>query len=255
LLEIDNVSKNYGGNKALNRVSCKVLEGEIVSLIGPNGSGKTTLFNCITNFDKTSEGKINFCDIDITGLDPLQIARKALIRTFQICRVFYEMSVMDNLMVAAQQNSLQWPFFKDIFVSLLRTRRIREIEYESVQKAREILSRLNMLALENNLASELSYGQQKLLMLGMSLMAKPKMLLLDEPVAGVSPILVREIVSILRYINGDKGVTIFMIEHNMDVALELANKVIVFQKGTKLAEGTPDEIKNNDEVLKAYFPS
>lgn len=253
MLRIENVVKYFGGVAALQDVSLRIRQGEIVSLIGPNGSGKTTLFNCITNFHTLSAGKVYFCGENITGLPSSAIARKKLIRTFQTCRVFHEMTVLENLLVAAQEGSLQVSFLVQVLESIIKTGRIRGKEKEAMGKADELLDWLGMDHLRDALAGDVSYGQQKLLMLAMSLMAEPKLLLLDEPVAGVNPGLIKKIVAFLRRINKE-GITIFLVEHNMDVALDIAERVIVLHEGKKLAEGSPEEIRRNKKVLEAYFP-
>lgn len=248
LLEINDISKHFFAIKALNKVNLDLKEGEILGLIGPNGSGKTTLFNCITGFYMPDGGKIYFEEEEITGLPPHEIALKGMVRTFQLVHVFRKMTVIENMIMALQQ-------FQDTSVinTLFRPRYIEKLEEEAIEKAEKILDFLGILFLKDNYASELSYGQQKLLEIGMSLMPSPKVLMLDEPTAAVNPTMINKITQIIKKLNSEKNQTFFVIEHNIDFIMDLCNRVVVLDHGEKIAEGKPEKIKEDPKVIEAYF--
>jgi len=247
LLETMELTKNFFGLTALDRVDFHVDEGEIVGLIGPNGSGKTTLFNCATGVLPVTGGRIKFKGEDITDLKTHEIALKGVSRTFQIIRIFPQMTVMENMLLAIQQHQGE-----RIISCIFRTPHIRRLEKEARKRALELLDFVNITFLKDNLAGHLSYGQHKLLEFAMAFMSDPELVLLDEPAAAVNPTMIRKMMDHIVQLN-ERGYTFCIIEHNMDVVMELCNRIVVLNYGEKIAEGKPEEIKNNDDVIEAYF--
>ncbi|MFQ6066533.1 MAG: ABC transporter ATP-binding protein [bacterium] len=247
MLEVVDLEKSFGGVKAVDRCSLKVKQGSITGLIGPNGAGKTTLFNLITGFYEPDGGEIWFKGERINGLPPHKIARKALTRTFQIPRELREMTVLENLMVIPENQ-----IGERIWNSLFRPGVVRRQERELRDEALEVLEFVELIDLANEYAKNLSSGQKKLLELARTLMADPKMILLDEPGAGVNPTLMRKLTRNIERLR-ERGKTFFLIEHDMDLIMNLCDTVIVMNKGRQLAEGTPKEIKENETVLEAYL--
>jgi len=247
MLEVMNLEKNFGGIKAVDGCSLKVEQGSITGLIGPNGAGKTTLFNLITGFYAPDAGKIWFNGEIISGLSPHKIARRALTRTFQIPRELREMTVLENLMVVPENQ-----VGERIWNSFFRPGVVRRQEREIRDEALGVLEFVELIDLANEYAKNLSSGQKKLLELARTLMAEPKMILLDEPGAGVNPTLMKKLTRNIENLR-QRGKTFFLIEHDMDLIMNLCDTVIVMNKGRQLAEGTPDEIKKNESVLEAYL--
>jgi ABC-type branched-subunit amino acid transport system ATPase component len=247
MLLIKDVKRSFYGVHALNGVSITVPDKGITGLIGPNGAGKTTLFNCISGIIPPDSGQIIFGDRDITGLRPDQITLAGLVRTFQIARGLPRLSVLDNLMLygAAQPGERIWP-------ALMKTTVARDREDALLKRAVGIASRLNLTRVIRNPASDLSGGQKKLLEIGRALMTEPKMVLLDEPVAGVNPTLAREIGDHLVGLAAD-GLPILLIEHHMDMVSRLCDHVIVLAEGRHLAEGSFADIAHNSAVQEAYM--
>jgi len=241
ILRIKNVTKKFGNLAALQRVNFDVKEGEILSIIGPNGSGKTTLYNCITGIYKPDGGEIYFKDKNITGKPPNYICLLGLSRTFQITHLFPELTCMENLLLSIQEHK-----------GTLFSRLMNLEESEEKEKAEEILSFLGIERLKNTPAGSLSYGQQKLLELGTVLIPNPELVLLDEPAGGVNPTLIKKIMDRILQMN-EKGITFVIVEHNMDIVMNYSHRIIVLDHGKKIAEGLPKEIKENEEVIKAYF--
>jgi len=247
MLEVMDLEKNFGGIKAVDGCSLKVEQGSITGLIGPNGAGKTTLFNLITGFYTPDGGEIWFSGERINGLSPHKIARRALTRTFQIPRELREMTVLENLMVVPENQ-----IGERIWNSFFRPGVVRRQEREIRDEALGVLEFVELIDLANEYAKNLSSGQKKLLELARTLMAEPKMILLDEPGAGVNPTLMRKLTRNIENLR-QRGKTFFLIEHDMDLIMNLCDTVIVMNKGRQLAEGTPDEIKKNESVLEAYL--
>lgn len=250
LLAVRDLVKDFGGLRAVNRCSLSVKRGTITGLIGPNGAGKTTLFNLITGFYKPDSGHVSFQGEEITGLPSYRVFHKKLCRTFQIPREFKQMTVLENLMLvpAGQRGeNLFYPWFVPGIVQ----RQEKEIR----DKALSVLEFVDLIHLKDEYAGNLSGGQKKLLELARALMGDPEMILLDEPGAGVNPTLLKKLVSFIEKLVAEKGVTVFLIEHDMDLVMTLCNPVIVMSNGEKLAEGTPQEIQRDERVLEAYLGS
>jgi len=247
LLKIEHLTKRFFGLKALDQVDLRIYPGEIVCLIGPNGSGKTTLFNCVTGFQPHEEGMIFLKGLDITHFAPHQIALAGLTRTFQNVRIFPRLSVLENLLLAAQQHQ------EDRFWRrLLRTPSVRRFEKSARERADELLSFVDLERLRDEPAESLSYGQRKLLCFIFALMPDPDLILLDEPAAAVNPAMINRMKEYIKVMN-DRGKTFLVIEHNMAVVMDLGQRVVVLDYGEKIAEGTPREIKQNERVIEAYF--
>ncbi|MCO5182500.1 MAG: ABC transporter ATP-binding protein [Anaerolineae bacterium] len=241
LLEGRGVSKFFGGLAALTDVDFQVYRGEVMGLIGPNGSGKTTLFDCLSCVQRVSQGEIHFKGTDITKFKPYQVAHLGLARTFQVIRVYRKLTVLENMLL-----SLQWG-------NLTMRNKFRPNSAETEARARQLIDFLLLKRVTDEKAGNLSGGQQRLLEIGMALMPDPDLLLLDEATSGVNPTLIEEIKSRIRILNEEQGKTFLLIEHNVQFISDLCSRVFVLNYGEKLAEGTPDEIMNNQEVIEAYF--
>ncbi|SDR57342.1 branched-chain amino acid transport system ATP-binding protein/neutral amino acid transport system ATP-binding protein [Rhizobiales bacterium GAS191] len=247
ILEIQDVTRSFYGVHALRGASFTVEPGRITGLIGPNGAGKTTLFNCISGLIPPDSGRILFEGQDITRRRSDQITRLGLVRTFQIARGFPRLSVFDNLLLYGQGQPGE-----GLTAALLRPPQVRRREEELASRAAVIAERLNLTRVLGERAANLSGGQKKLLEIGRALMASPKLILLDEPVAGVNPTLTREIGAHLRGLTAD-GITILLIEHHMDMISKLCDHVIVMAEGRRLVEGTFAELARNEAVQEAYM--
>jgi branched-chain amino acid transport system ATP-binding protein len=241
LLEIHDLTKHFFRLSALTRVSMSVEPGELLGLIGPNGSGKTTLFNCVTGVLRPTEGQVRFEGQDITGLSADAVARRGISRTFQLIQVFPEMTVLENMLMAAQERT-----------GTLLGRLIGRDESGETGRAMQLLEYLGIGGFRDTLASNLSYGQQKLLDFGMALMPAPRLVLLDEPLAGVNPTMIKHLVGHILELNA-RGHTFVVIEHNMEVVMSLCRRIVVLSQGERIAEGTPAEVADDPQVLDAYF--
>jgi len=247
-LRVSNLMKDFGGLRAVDKISFKVEEGELVGLIGPNGCGKTTTFNCISGMLGITSGRIQVFGKDATGMRPDQIQSLGLTRTFQHTWLWREMTVIENLLVATRHQ-----LAPNVLLSLLLPGS-REAEKQRLIDAYSVLDLLEVLPTAHNLASELSGGQSKLIDIGRALMSSPRFLLLDEPVAGVAAPLAEKIFQNLRALTSDKGIGMLVIEHNMDFILRRdVDRIIVMDRGQILMEGTPDEIKQSRDVVEAYL--
>ncbi|MCY3823671.1 MAG: ABC transporter ATP-binding protein [Nitrospinae bacterium] len=227
ILEIHDVRKSFGGVHALAGCGFSVGEGEIVGLIGPNGSGKTTLFNTIVGYLPLDGGRILYRGEDVTGLPPYQIARKGIGRTFQVTRIFPKMTLLENVTLPTGNAAAN-------------------------ERAHELLEFVGLADLRDEYASDLSFGQQRLLSIIQVLMLDPGLILLDEPAAGVSPVMQKKLLELIHYLNED-GRTFLIIEHNMDVVMNNCERVVVLSMGEKISEGSPDEVRRDEAVLTAYF--
>ena len=247
LLDISGVTRSFYGVHALSGVDLRVEPRRITGLIGPNGAGKTTLFNCISGVVPPDSGSIRFDGQDITGWRPDRIAGAGLVRTFQIARGFPRLSVYENLLLYGDQQPGE-----SVAAALLRPTAALRREAELVERAGRLARRLNLTRVLNEPAANLSGGQKKLLEIGRVLMAEPKLIMLDEPVAGVNPALTREIAEHLRSLAAD-GLTILLIEHHMDTIAQLCDHVVVLAEGRNLAEGSFAELTHNAAVQEAYM--
>jgi len=247
LLETVDLTKNFLGLTALDRVNFHVDRGEIVGLIGPNGSGKTTLFNCATGLLPVSGGRIKLKGEDITNRKTHEIALRGVSRTFQLIRIFPRLTVLENMLLAIQQHQGE-----RILASILKTPRVRRLERDARDRAAELLDFVGLAPLADDPAAHLSYGQQKLLEFIMAFMPQPEIVLLDEPTAAVNPTMIQRMMDHIVELNR-RGHTFCIIEHNMDVVMDLCHRVVVLDYGEKIAEGKPDEIRNNRDVIEAYF--
>ena len=247
VLEVTDLRKAYAGVHALDGVSFAVEAGSITGLIGPNGSGKSTAIDCISGFQKLDGGKVMLAGSDITGRVAHHIARAGLMRTFQTVRVYERLSLSDNLAIATQQfDPATWV---DEF---LRTRRYREAVAASETRARRLVELIGLQRYYEAEVGILSYGQKKLVALAAALMPHPKIVVLDEPVAGVNPSRIREIEEALRQLN-ESGETFLIVEHNVEFITNLCHRVVVLEQGRKLTEGTAVEIHTDPRVLEAYL--
>ncbi len=248
MLAIEGVSKRFGGLWAVRDCTLAVEEGTITGLIGPNGAGKTTLFHIITGFYRPDRGRVTFRGEDITGQSPFRLFHKGLYRTFQIPRAFPEMTVLENLMLVPgnQCGELLWN-------PILCPRRVRNQERQLLRRAQEVLEFVGLAPLAGALAGTLSGGQKKLLELARALMAEPKLVLLDEPGAGVNPTLMNKLAARIRELAKNFGVTVFLIEHDMDLVMNLCDPVIVMSEGRVLTQGAPAAVRTDPRVIEAYL--
>ncbi len=249
ILSTDNLVKQFGGLIAVNGVTLSIKKGGIVGLIGPNGSGKTTLFNVLTGVYKPDSGRVFFNGERIDGLQPHQIYHRGLVRTFQIPRILQKMTVLDNLMMSVKNPG------EGFLPALFKRKHWSKFEKDVKDKALEILG---FLGLEEHCyvpAGELSGGQMKLLEIARALISEPSMMLLDEPTAGVNPVLANDIFMKLREIRKNMGVTLFIVEHRIELLMEYVDRVHVMHQGKIIAEGEPSDIIDNDYVIKVYLGS
>ncbi|MBI9091687.1 MAG: ABC transporter ATP-binding protein [Desulfobacterium sp.] len=247
MLELKNVRKSFGGLIAVNDVSFDLGDVGISGLIGPNGSGKTTLFHLISGFYKLDSGTISLKGEPISGLPPHAISQLGLSRTFQQTRVLPFLSTLDNL-ISAAPNQLG----ENLLPLFFMAKKVRQEEALNREKAMEILEQLKLSDLATLPAGDLSYGQQKLLELGRVLMADPALIILDEPTAGINPSLIRSLVTTLKQLR-DKGIKIFLVEHNMPLVAELCEKIYVMDSGALIFSGSPEEVQGNKRVIEAYL--
>lgn len=247
ILRTQDLVKSFGGLRAVNKVSMNVREQTMTILIGPNGSGKTTLINLITGVYKPDRGKIFFNGKEITGWPSHLIFRQGIVRTFQISQPFGKLTVLENLLVCHPNNPGEG------FFSALMRGKWMHIEEAAVEKAFRILKLLNLDHLWDQEASKLSGGQMKLLEVGRALMADARLLILDEPVAGVNPVLAHEIFKTLRELRNRLGITLFLVEHRLDIALPYTDYVHVMAGGSIIAEGGPREVMTHPQVIEAYL--
>ncbi|MCS7276587.1 MAG: ABC transporter ATP-binding protein [Dehalococcoidia bacterium] len=248
LLETRALTKSFDGLRAVNRCTLRLRRGTITGLIGPNGAGKTTLFNLITGFLRPTSGAIYFRGERIDGLPPHQVFRRGIARTFQIPRPLGSMTVLENLMLVppGQKGELLWNVW-------LLPGQVARQEEEIFEKAMSVLDFVDLAHLRDEYAANLSAGQKKLLELARTLMCDPELVLLDEPGAGVNPVLMRRLVAAIEELCHRRGITFFIIEHDMDLVMRLCNPIIVMSSGEVIAEGTPEEIRSDERVLEAYL--
>ena len=247
VLKLENLTKRFQGLVAVNQLSIDMQERTIHALIGPNGSGKSTTINMITGAYPSSEGRVFHRDVEITNKPAYQIAQTGVNRTFQNLKLYKSMTVLENLMVGMHMNMEQ-----NFFSFLVNPKKTAREERQMEEKAKEILDFIGMYNLRNEYVNNISYGRQKMTELGRSLMTSPQLLFLDEPAAGLNPSERVEFVDILVKVF-ESGIDLFLIEHNMDVVMNISHNITVINFGTKIAEGTPEQIQSNDLVIQAYL--
>lgn len=248
-LKVTNLKKSFGGLKAVDVQSLSLNTNELTSIIGPNGAGKTTFFDLISGFQDSDEGKVYLNDKNITRSQPYSIARLGMIRTFQLTKVFDRMTVLENMMFSASTVN------NDSFIrSLIRLPSQKTTEKNIKEKSFEIMKDLNIDHMANSYARELSGGQKKLLELGRSIINDPDILLLDEPLAGVNPKLAEEILQIILNLS-EKGISILMVEHNIEAVMKISQRVIVLAEGMVIADDTPENVRSDEKVIEAYLGS
>jgi len=240
VIRTEDVTKRFGGLVAVDSVNMHVDQGEIVGLIGPNGAGKSTLFNCITGTCPVDGGGVYLRGEDVTDWAEHRRAQAGLGRMFQQTRVYQDMTVEENLLASAQRNN-----------SFLA--QFRRPDSETRERAAELLAYVDLDGLASVRAGRMSFGQQKLLEFAMALMADPEILLMDEPAGGINPSMIEQMLDYIRDTNTEQDVTILLIEHNMDFVMEIADRIYALAHGERIAEGTPEEIQNDDRVLDAYL--
>jgi branched-chain amino acid transport system ATP-binding protein len=250
-LKVENLSISFGGLKALINVSFSIEKGEIYSIIGPNGAGKTTVFNCISGIYKPDAGKIFYKDQDITPLKPHEIAQIGIARTFQNIELFSHMTTMDNLMLG-RHNKLKAGLWAGATFLTLNSRAARE-EIQQRAKVEEIIDFLELQAARNQLVINLPYGTQKLIELGRALALEPEVLLLDEPSAGMNLEEKENLIFSIRDIRDDFGITVLLVEHDMNLVMDISDRILALNYGQVIAEGVPQDIQKHPEVLKAYL--
>ena len=248
-LEVTNLKKSFGGLKAVDVQSLNLNKNQLTSIIGPNGAGKTTFFDLISGFQDSDEGKVYLNKKNIAKSQPYSIARLGMIRTFQLTKVFDRMTVLENMMFSASTVN------NDSFIkSLVRLPSQKTIEKNIKEKSFEIMKDLNIDHMANSYARELSGGQKKLLELGRSIVNDPDILLLDEPLAGVNPKLAEEILQIILNLS-EKGISILMVEHNIEAVMKISQRVVVFAEGMVIADDKPENVRTDEKVIEAYLGS
>lgn len=248
LLDAIDVTKSFGGLDAVKDFNVQVNEGAIDSIIGPNGAGKTTFFNCVTGFYVPNEGKIHFDGHEIQGMSTDRITRFGISRTYQNIRLFSQMTAIENILVGEQ------PRLKTLWLeALIRNRRFKEEEAEALKEAQRLLEYVGLKGMGDQVAHNLPYGAQRRLELARALAAQPKLLLLDEPTAGMNPNESAVLMHFIRQIRDELGITILLIEHDMRVVMGISEHISVMDFGEKIAEGTPAEIQANKDVIEAYL--
>ncbi|MEC0172319.1 ABC transporter ATP-binding protein [Paenibacillus graminis] len=248
LLDVKEASRYFGGLKALSEVSLHIGKGELIGLIGPNGAGKTTLFNLLTGVYPPSTGSIILNNESIGGMKPYKINHKGAARTFQNIRLFTSMTVLENVKIAFHQHARH-----SLFTSMLRLPKHFRGEDEITQKAMDILKIFNLADQCGEVASNLSYGNQRRLEIARALAAGPRLLLLDEPAAGMNPNETRDLMNLIAWIRKEFDLTILLIEHDMSLVMGVCDRIYVLDRGMLIANGTPSEIRSNPKVIEAYL--
>lgn len=248
ILEVSGLTMRFGGLLAVNGVGLTVHEKQVVSMIGPNGAGKTTVFNCLTGFYQPTSGKILLDGEAIEGLPGHKIARKGVVRTFQNVRLFKDMTAVENLLVA-QHRHLNTGFLS----GLLKTKSFRKSEHEAMDFAAHWLEQVNLTEVANRPAGTLAYGQQRRLEIARCMMTRPRILMLDEPAAGLNPKETEDLKALIGVLRDEHNVTVLLIEHDMKLVMSISDHIVVINQGCPLADGTPEQIRENPDVIKAYL--
>jgi branched-chain amino acid transport system ATP-binding protein len=248
ILEVRGLSMRFGGLLAVNGVGLSVQEKQVVSMIGPNGAGKTTVFNCMTGFYRPTAGSISLNGEQIEGLPGHKIARKGVVRTFQNVRLFKDMTAVENLLVA-QHRHLNTNFIS----GLLQTPAFRKSEHDAMDYAAHWLDQVNLTEFANRPAGTLAYGQQRRLEIARCMMTRPRILMLDEPAAGLNPRETDDLKALIGVLRDQYSVTVLLIEHDMRLVMSISDHIYVINQGTPLADGTPEQIRENPDVIKAYL--
>ena len=248
ILEVSGLTMRFGGLLAVNGVGLTVHEKQVVSMIGPNGAGKTTVFNCLTGFYQPTAGKILLEGEAIEGLPGQKIARKGVVRTFQNVRLFKDMTAVENLLVA-QHRHLNTGFLS----GLLKTKAFRKSEHEAMDFAAHWLEQVNLTDVANRPAGTLAYGQQRRLEIARCMMTRPRILMLDEPAAGLNPKETEDLKALIGMLRDQHNVTVLLIEHDMKLVMSISDHIVVINQGCPLADGTPEQIRDNPDVIKAYL--
>jgi branched-chain amino acid transport system ATP-binding protein len=247
LLETRDLSRNFGGLRAVRGLSLQVARRSITALIGPNGAGKTTVFNLVTGFLPPSEGEVWFAGAPLTGLSPHQIAQRRIARTFQIIRVFPGLTVLDNVLLGCRS-----PAGEAVWGALARTTSVRREAEQNREKARTLLDLVGLTSHQHQYASDLAFGEQKLVEIARALATGAELLLLDEPMAGLSADMIRVMMDLMRTLQR-QGTTILFVEHNMKVVMDISDWVVVLSYGQEIARGSPMDVQRDDRVIEAYL--
>lgn len=248
ILEVSDLTMRFGGLLAVNGVGLSIKQNQIVSMIGPNGAGKTTVFNCLTGFYQPTSGTVLFAGEEIQGLPGFKIARKGMIRTFQHVRLFKDMTVLENLLVAQHQH-----LNNSLLAGLFKTRSYRNAEQEALDNAAYWLKKVGLLDDANREAGTLAYGQQRRLEIARCMVTRPTLLMLDEPAAGLNPSETDDLKQLINDLRDNYGISVLLIEHDMKLVMDISDHITVINQGTPLAAGTPEQVRNNPAVIKAYL--
>ena len=248
LLDVNELTMRFGGLLAVNEVNLKVKNRQIVSIIGPNGAGKTTVFNCLSGFYIPTDGSILFRGEQLAGLKDFQISRKGLVRTFQHVRLFKRMTVIENMLVA-QHHHLN----TNLLSGMLKTPGYKRLEQEAMDRAIYWLEEVNLLEHANREAGYLAYGQQRKLEIARCMVTQPELLMLDEPAAGLNPKETKELDELIIRLRDEHEISVLLIEHDMGLVMGISDHIYVIAQGTPLADGSPMDVKENPDVIKAYL--
>lgn len=248
MLSVNDLTMRFGGLIAVNGVSLNINDGEIVSVIGPNGAGKTTVFNCLSGFYTPTGGSVKFLNEEIHTLPDYKISQRGMVRTFQHVRLFSNMTVIENLLVAQHRH-----VNTNLLSGLFKTPSYKEAEEQAMERARYWLDKVQLTDLANREAGNLAYGQQRRLEIARCMVTEPKLLLLDEPAAGLNPKETKDLDNLIVSLKEDYHVSVLLIEHDMNLVMGISDQIYVINQGQPLASGTPDQIRNNQDVIKAYL--